>query len=239
MRNLSIIYLFMLIQFYVALVSNPIRSSVLCVMCYVIQQLRVFEDSFVLYILTRTPLTSSPLLSTPLHSSPLYSPLPPSHSLTDTPLYSRKREVQLAVNLVSKLSSYTPTDVAAFTEKTRTECAELSGTEIICSCSCTLTYSNAEHIQLSSLPSIHPFIPSIQIYSTSVNSLTHTSLPSYLPSIHPSTFHISHLTLHFTISIKPSHLAFHHTYILFVRTYRVTSRRHIAVAYRWSVSRQG
>lgn len=53
--------------------------------------------------------------------------------LTCAPLYSgdssvfRKREVQLAVNLVSKLSSYTPADAATFTEKTRAECAELSG----------------------------------------------------------------------------------------------------------------
>ena len=39
----------------------------------------------------------------------------------------RKREVQLAVTLVTKLSSYTPTDKVSFTERIVAETKELSG----------------------------------------------------------------------------------------------------------------
>ena len=39
----------------------------------------------------------------------------------------RKREVQLAVTLVSKLSNYTPIDKISFTERIIAETKELSG----------------------------------------------------------------------------------------------------------------
>jgi hypothetical protein len=39
----------------------------------------------------------------------------------------RKREVQLAVNLVAKLSNYSLAEKEAFTQKVQAECVELSG----------------------------------------------------------------------------------------------------------------
>lgn len=152
----------------------------------------------VCYVLCDSTAESLQELFCTVHPHP-YSPhlLSPLLSLNSLILYSRKREVQLAVNLVSKLSSYTPTDIAAFTEKTRAECAELSGTAAICIC--TLTYSFAKHLQLPSLPSIHLSLPSMHLFY--YIQLTVPSTPSSLPTFPPSFYHISHLTLPFTISL--------------------------------------
>ena len=50
-----------------------------------------------------------------------------SYSLVFPSDLYRRREVQLAVTLVTKLSAYSEADREAFTEKSRTEACELSG----------------------------------------------------------------------------------------------------------------
>jgi chromosomal replication initiation ATPase DnaA len=75
------------------------------------------------------PAHSCPVLSYPVLSS-LFCPLAhitlPYHILFYLSS-RRKREVQLAVNLVTKLSNYSLAEKEAFTAKMQAECVELSG----------------------------------------------------------------------------------------------------------------
>jgi hypothetical protein len=135
------------------------------------------------------------------------------------------------VNLVSKLSSYTSADAATFTEKTRAECAELSGRAI--------------DRQLNAL--IECFTPpeSPIIYYHHNASIPPLSLLFFLLS--PSILHISPLTP--TLTLTSHHITSHHTIppttvracacTYCTALHRVAPRRYSAVSDRGSLLGQG